>query len=72
MPEQQQATRPYMTTIGGRPAKVLPQLASLHGVSVWCRLADGTDVWVPLSEICRLFVEEVAHQTKVQEGLSNA
>jgi hypothetical protein len=69
MSDQQQPTQPFMTTIAGRPAKVLTELTSIHGVSVQCRLADGTDVWVPMSEMFRLFVEEVAHQAKVQEGL---
>jgi hypothetical protein len=70
--------RPVMSTIGNRPAKVLHKLTSIHGVSVQCRLVDGTDVWVPLSEICRLFteemvkqalLEEMVRQVKIQEGL---
>lgn len=62
-------TQPFMSTIGNRPALVLHQLTSVHGVSIQCRLADGADVWVPLSELFRLFSEEIYQQARAQEGL---
>jgi len=59
---QSDQTQPHMTVIAGRPTKLLPQLQSIHGVSVSCRLADGQDVHVPMSEVYRLFAEAIVKQ----------
>jgi hypothetical protein len=66
MPDQHQPddTKPHMTTIAGRPAKVVSRLKSIDGVHVQCRLADGTDAFVLLSEIFRQFEQERARNIR--------
>ncbi len=44
-----------MSTVGGRPTKVLHTLNSSTDVLVQCRLADGEDVHIPLSTLFALF-----------------
>jgi hypothetical protein len=56
MNHKQQAT---MTTLEGKPTPVLRKLSGIDGVYVQCRIASGEDVYVPLREVCEMFVKEL-------------
>jgi hypothetical protein len=62
---------PIMSVVGNRPTAILSQLDGMDTAFVQCRLESGVDGWLPLSELCRLFADEIARQAKVQKGLSN-
>jgi hypothetical protein len=62
--------KPVMTTINGRPAKVA-HLRNIDGAYVQCKLPNGDDAYVPLSEICQLFQDELLSKFPSQKE-SNA
>jgi hypothetical protein len=51
-----------MTTVGGRPTKVLTTLSSSGEILISCRLTTGEDVYVPLNAIFGLMVKEIKSQ----------
>lgn len=59
---------PVMTTINKRPTKVLNTLSSSNGVLVACRLPNGEDVYVPLSEIFGLLAKEIRQSVRTNIG----
>lgn len=58
-----------MTTIAGRPTKVLDTPQS--DILVACRTSDGEDVYVPFSALFELFSKDIAQRMRVQGGIEH-
>lgn len=46
----------------GYPACILRKLSKMNGVYVQCTLDGGVIGWLPLSELFRLFAEELSRE----------
>lgn len=63
--------QPTLDIIAGRPTTVLPELKSIDGVLVQCRLPNGFDAYVPLKELLRLFGRDLASELRTKGGVSD-
>lgn len=64
--EQSPLNQPTMTTMGGRPVKVL--YAPSGDILISCRTANGEDCYVPSSAILEMFATEIVKRVKAQGG----
>jgi hypothetical protein len=63
-------TRPILTAINGTPAKILYKSTMMQdALYVQCMTSIGEVAYVPLTEIFKMFTEEMAKQARLQEGL---
>lgn len=55
-------THPTMTTLAGRPIKIVYQPSA--DILVACRTAEGDDVHVPLAALAALLAQEIASKSR--------
>jgi hypothetical protein len=61
-------TTPHMTVVSGRPTNVLEHPQSINDLYVSCRITSGDDVYVPLTRIYDLLMDEMQRVIRMNTG----